>query len=333
MAAALIRSYRELMEKADDRVEDWFLMSSPLPLACIISIYIWFVKYAGPKWMENKEPYDLRWFLQFYNVFQVASLVWWYFFLKLTELTDTVTFALRKKKSHVSNLHVLHHSVMPMSAWAAAKFVPGGHTTFVGVLNTGVHVVMYSYYFLSTLGPEVQKQLFWKRHVTSLQMYHFLVIMLHSIQLLMRSDCNYPKPYASWIVFQSIMFYVLFNEFYKQQYGKTVGLNGALRKKVGVPFILTTRKIKSASPPSGEAQQVVEGLGSRALSLEKTPCLAIYGALGMEDQTIVKINPRTTNFSAVGREGDFLPLSCVSGKIDCPLCVVKTKTGRYLAER
>ncbi|XP_046399911.1 elongation of very long chain fatty acids protein-like [Ischnura elegans] len=79
MAAGFIRSYRELMEKADDRVEDWFLMSSPLPLACIIATYIWFVKYAGPKWMENKEPYDLRRFLQFYNVFQVCFNGWLFY--------------------------------------------------------------------------------------------------------------------------------------------------------------------------------------------------------------------------------------------------------------
>ncbi|XP_046400613.1 elongation of very long chain fatty acids protein-like [Ischnura elegans] len=269
MAAGLPWSYRELMEKADDRVEDWFLMSSPIPLACIIATYIWFVKYAGPKWMENKEPYDLRRFLQFYNVLQVcfngwifyetlvlwtlhyhplscapvdysrqpfalkvASVVWWYFIVKLTELTDTITFVLRKKKSQVSNLHVIHHSVMPMTAWAAAKFVPGGHTTFGGFLNSGVHVVMYSYYFLSTFGPEVQKIIFWKRYLTSLQMSHFLIIMLHSILMLLRSDCNYPKSFATWIVFQAIMFFVLFNGFYKQQYGKTLGLNGALREKV-----------------------------------------------------------------------------------------------------
>ncbi|XP_046400614.1 elongation of very long chain fatty acids protein AAEL008004-like [Ischnura elegans] len=163
---------------------------------------------------------------------KVTSLVWWYFILKLTELTDTITFVLRKKKSHVSNLHVLHHSAMPMSAWAGTKFVPGGHTTVVGLFNTGVHVVMYSYYFLSTFGPEVQKKLFWKRHVTSLQMYQFVIIMLHSMQMLLRSDCNYPKSFAAWIVFQAIMFYVLFDGFYKQQYGKTLGLNGALREKV-----------------------------------------------------------------------------------------------------
>lgn len=38
------------------------------------------------------------------------------------------------------------------------------------LINSFVHVVMYSYYALSCLGPSVQKYLWWKKHITHLQL-------------------------------------------------------------------------------------------------------------------------------------------------------------------
>ena len=47
--------------------------------------------------------------------------------------------------------------------WELCRFVGGGHTIFCGFLNMGVHIVMYFYYFMSAMGPSVQKYLWWKR--------------------------------------------------------------------------------------------------------------------------------------------------------------------------
>jgi elongation of very long chain fatty acids protein 7 len=59
---------------------------------------------------------------------------------------------------------------MPMSVWFGVKFTPGGHSTFFGLLNTAVHIVMYSYYLFAAMGPQLQKYLWWKKYLTSLQM-------------------------------------------------------------------------------------------------------------------------------------------------------------------
>ena len=47
----------------------------------------------------------------------------------------------------------------------------GGLSVQPALVNSSVHVVMYSYYFLAALPKEwnVQKYLWWKAHLTKLQ--------------------------------------------------------------------------------------------------------------------------------------------------------------------
>lgn len=62
----------------------------------------------------------------------------------------------RKKTDNVSTLHVIHHGIMPLFAWQACRFVPGGHESFGALFNCFIHVVMYTYYGLAAMGPAVQ---------------------------------------------------------------------------------------------------------------------------------------------------------------------------------
>lgn len=232
-------------------------MSSPIPTILICLTYVYIVKVLGPKLMANRKPFVLREVLIVYNLFQVlfsawlfyeammggwwdeyslkcqpvnhsttdpkalrmVRLCWWYYFSKFTEFFDTFFFVLRKKQNQVSTLHVIHHGVMPMSVWFGVKFTPGGHSTFFGLLNTFVHIVMYAYYFLAALGPHMTKYLWWKKYLTSLQLIQFVAIMVHAFQLLF-IDCNFPKAFVWWIGCHAIMFFFLFRNFYKEQYVK-----------------------------------------------------------------------------------------------------------------
>ncbi|KAL1465614.1 hypothetical protein WDU94_005169 [Cyamophila willieti] len=54
--------------------------------------------------------------------------------------------------------------------WAYIKFIKGEQGVIIGIINSFVHVVMYSYYFLAALGPQVQKHLWWKKYITRLQL-------------------------------------------------------------------------------------------------------------------------------------------------------------------
>ena len=145
----------------------------------------------------------------------VAQLCWWYYFCKFTEFLDTIFFVLRKKFDQITNLHVIHHSIMPAAVWWGVKFTPGGHATFFGMLNTFVHIIMYTYYLLAAMGPKYQKYLWWKKHLTTMQMIQFITVFFHTAQLFF-IECNFPKIIAYVMCFNSIMFLSLFSNFYIQ---------------------------------------------------------------------------------------------------------------------
>ena len=62
----------DIWSKRDRRVDGYFLLSSPIPTALICLTYVFAVKVVGPKFMENRKPYDLKNFLVIYNAFQVV---------------------------------------------------------------------------------------------------------------------------------------------------------------------------------------------------------------------------------------------------------------------
>jgi elongation of very long chain fatty acids protein 7 len=98
--------------------------------------------------------------------------------------------------------------------------MPGGHSTFFGFLNTGVHVVMYTYYMLAAMGPEMQKYLWWKKYLTVFQMVQFIAVMVHAFQLLFSNPCGYSVAFVTFIGLHAVMFYFLFKDFYDQAYKK-----------------------------------------------------------------------------------------------------------------
>lgn len=105
-----------------------------------------------------------------------------------------------------------------MSVWPGARWVPGGHSTFFGLCNTFVHFFMYLYYMMAALGPQYQKYIWWKRHMTNLQMVQFIAIFIHGSQLLLRNDCNYPTAFGYFIAAHAVLFFVLFAQFYIREY-------------------------------------------------------------------------------------------------------------------
>ncbi|KAJ2947120.1 hypothetical protein O0L34_g16473 [Tuta absoluta] len=201
-----------LEEHSHPYTKDWVLASPAVIFSCVAS-WLFFCLYAGPRLMKNRKPFEVKNTLLAHNVIAIilsayvfiqggrygwfyrydwkcqpiehpddpvvpytTTIVWVYSLAKLLDLLDTVLFILRKKYNQVTTLHMYHHAIMPFFSWVALRFVPGGHGTLIGVLNSFVHVVMYTYYLIAGLGPEYKKYLWWKKHVTHIQ----LVISLFS---------------------------------------------------------------------------------------------------------------------------------------------------------
>ncbi|KAL0109561.1 hypothetical protein PUN28_014550 [Cardiocondyla obscurior] len=144
---------------------------------------------------------------------------WWYFFAKVIELLDTVFFVLRKKQNQITFLHVYHHTIMAFFTWCYLKFLPGEQGVIIGLFNSMVHVIMYSYYLIAALGPKYKKYLWWKRYMTSIQLMQFGIILIY-LTLTLIMDCRTPKGLTYFFTIIGVTFMYLFSSFYRQTYKK-----------------------------------------------------------------------------------------------------------------
>uniref|UniRef100_A0A672HI85 Elongation of very long chain fatty acids protein n=1 Tax=Salarias fasciatus TaxID=181472 RepID=A0A672HI85_SALFA len=235
--------------RLDKRTDDWLLVHSPVPISCIFFCYL-IIIWVGPKLMAKREPVNLKPVLIVYNFAMVCLsaymfyeftasswlagysllcqpvdyshsslamrvICWWFYFSKVIELSDTIFFILRKKNSQLTFLHVYHHATMIFNWWAGVKYVAGGQSFLIGLINSLVHVVMYLYYGLAALGPNMAKYLWWKRYLTSLQL--FFIVTIHTAYNLF-ADCDFPDSMNVVVLAYSLSLIALFSNFYYRSY-------------------------------------------------------------------------------------------------------------------
>ncbi|KAL5007553.1 hypothetical protein ScPMuIL_016359 [Solemya velum] len=247
--------YDWALSVSDDRVKDWFLMQAYTPTIVLTVVYLIAV-WLGPKLMENREPFQLKTPLFIYNIvlviinfhicselflsswrlnysyscqpvsytddpneMRIAKALWWFYFSKLVEMLDTIFFVLRKKKNQISFLHVYHHASMFPIWWIGVKWVAGGQSCFGAMMNSFIHVVMYTYYGLSAMGPGIQKYLWWKRYLTMLQLIQFATGMTHAVVSLWL-HCNFPEWMHWALLLYAFSILLLFLNFYFHAYIK-----------------------------------------------------------------------------------------------------------------
>ncbi|KAG7227413.1 hypothetical protein INR49_000418 [Caranx melampygus] len=237
----------------DSRTDNWLLVHSPVPISCIFLCYLLII-WAGPRLMAKRQPVNLKPVLVVYNfsmvclsaymfyeftasswlarysllcqpvdysdsplAMRMARVCWWFYFSKVIELSDTIFFILRKKNSQLSFLHVYHHATMIFNWWAGVKYVAGGQSFLIGLINSLVHIVMYLYYGLAALGPSMAKYLWWKRYLTSLQLLQFFIVTIHTTYNLF-ADCDFPDSMNVVVLAYSLSLIALFSNFYYRTY-------------------------------------------------------------------------------------------------------------------
>ncbi|XP_042855684.1 elongation of very long chain fatty acids protein-like [Penaeus japonicus] len=293
----------------DPRQDSWLLTQSPLPTVALSLTYVLGVTWIGPRLMAKRKPFEgLRSLMVAYNAFQVVYSAWlvyelgmggwfgsysfrcqecdfsddpmavrmmhasyWYYFSKFVDFLDTIFFVLHKKYEHISLLHVCHHSLMPVSMWYGVRYQAGGHNTLMGLLNSFVHVVMYGYYFLAAMGPKVRPYLWWKKHVTTLQMIQFITVIIHALQLTVIDCPGVPRALNLWVTLNALMFLGLFADFYVKSY-RAKKASAQLKAKAGgstrVSEAPLYSKIPSKLPPNsvaGTAYQTMDMCEKMAL--------------------------------------------------------------------
>lgn len=227
---------------------------SPKTVLLLSGAYLLIVLLIGPAFMSNRKPFNVKPFARVYNVFQVIaniilanSILYvipaldfsWFcqppsfpttwagnlfllvikccFWVRVADFLDTLIFVLAKKQGHVSFLHVYHHFVVVVVGWVVVRQGWGNLLTFSMTLNIHVHILMYSYYFLSTF-PSLRPYLMWKKYLTSLQIAQFTADIVHLSYVALNNNCGYSFAVVAFFMFQMCMFLALFSAFYMSTY-------------------------------------------------------------------------------------------------------------------
>jgi elongation of very long chain fatty acids protein 4 len=139
----------------------------------------------------------------------LARVLWIFYFSKILEFVDTWIMILKKNDHQISFLHVYHHSTIFFIWWVVVYYAPGGDSYFSAAQNSFVHVWMYLYYLLASLGVEVV----YKKYITVMQMTQFLINLGQALY-----DMVVPTPFpanlAKMLFFYMISLLILFGNFY-----------------------------------------------------------------------------------------------------------------------
>lgn len=112
------------------------------------------------------------------------------------------------------------HKIKMLMIFLIAAFLPA-------MVNSSIHVLMYTYYGLSVFGPKVTQYLWWKKYLTILQMIQFTCAMILGINGI-RTGCDFPLWMHYTLIIYMLSFIALFGNFYVKAYINHVRISARL---------------------------------------------------------------------------------------------------------
>lgn len=215
--------------------------------------------------MSDRKPFNLDNFVRGYNIFQIIACTyfvnwayrrgfnlssiwscvydrtddeellelwkcnWKFMILRLIEFTETVVFVLRKKQNQVSTLHIYHHISTVFILWIFLKIGRNEMGIYSCTLNCMVHIVMYSYYFLTSFKRLRSHLKIVKPLITILQLTQLVIIFGNTVVALSPS-CSRTKIYYLMII-NMVILIGLFTKFYIETYTKKSDVMTKTEKK------------------------------------------------------------------------------------------------------
>lgn len=139
----------------------------------------------------------------------------------------------------------------------------------MGLINSFIHVLMYAYYMLAAMGPQVQKHLWWKKYLTTMQIIQFAIVFVHTIQIQFQSDCGFPKSIAFLLSLNAGLFAYMFTSFYIRSYNRPTR-NG---KPVTSSDEEECAKLSKSSPANGicSAQELETSKPTKSFAVNGSP--------------------------------------------------------------
>ncbi|XP_060174377.1 uncharacterized protein LOC132605159 [Lycium barbarum] len=170
---------------------------------------------------------DPKWFFCFptNHILPHGPIFFWsqvYFLSKTLEFIDTLLIIFSRSRSRrLSFLHVYHHTMVPLLCYLAI-YTSESLIHVVVIINSSIHVLMYAYYFLCSIGKKPR----WKRLVTDCQIVQFIFgficspIMLY-YHFTTEIGCSGFGPWCVCIAFNTSLL-ALFLDFHSNNYGKKI---------------------------------------------------------------------------------------------------------------